>query len=63
MQNPISRWHDVVNLRDYNALTEILDEHVIFYSPVVYTPQRGKDITLKYSVSYTHLTLPTNLSV
>ena len=41
MQNPISRWHDVVNLRDYNALTEILDEHVIFYSPVVYTPQRG----------------------
>ena len=45
MQNPISRWHDVVNLRDYNALTEILDEHVIFYSPVVYTPQRGKDIT------------------
>ena len=48
MQNPISRWHDVVNLRDYNALTEILDEHVIFYSPVVYTPQRGKDITLKY---------------
>ena len=48
MQNPISTWHDVVNLRDYNALTEILDEHVIFYSPVVYTPQRGKDITLKY---------------
>ena len=48
MQNPISKWHDVVNLRDYNALTEILDEHVIFYSPVVYTPHRGKDITLKY---------------
>ena len=48
MQNPISRWHDVVNLRDYNALTEILDEHVIFYSPVVYTPPRGKDLTLKY---------------
>ena len=48
MNNPISKWHDVVNLRDYNTLSEILDDQVIFYSPVVYTPQRGKDITLKY---------------
>ena len=48
MSNPISKWHDVVNLRDYNTLTEILDDQVVFYSPVVYTPQRGKDITLKY---------------
>ena len=48
MQNPISKWHDVVSLRDYNMLTEIVDENCIFYSPVVFTPQRGKDITLKY---------------
>ena len=48
MNNPISKWHNVVSLRDYNTLTEILDDQVIFYSPVVYTPQRGKDITLKY---------------
>ena len=48
MQNPISKWHDVVSLRDYNTLTEIVDENCIFYSPVVFTPQRGKDITLKY---------------
>ncbi|MDC3154823.1 nuclear transport factor 2 family protein [Pelagibacteraceae bacterium] len=48
MQNPISKWHDVVSLRDYNMLTEIVDDNCIFYSPVVFTPQRGKDITLKY---------------
>ena len=48
MQNPISKWHDVVSLRDYNMLTEIVEENCIFYSPVVFTPQRGKDITLKY---------------
>ena len=48
MQNPISKWHDVVSLRDYNMLTEIIDDNCIFYSPVVFTPQRGKDITLKY---------------
>ncbi len=48
MQNPILKWHDVVSLRDYNMLTEIVDDNCIFYSPVVFTPQRGKDITLKY---------------
>ena len=49
MNNPIQKWHDVVKLRDYNTLTEILHDDAIFYSPVVYTPQKGKDITLKYS--------------
>ena len=48
MIEPISKWHDVVKNRDYNLLTEILHNDVIFYSPVVYSPQRGKDITLKY---------------
>lgn len=48
MENPISKWHEVVKLRDYNLLKEILDENVIFYSPVVYTPQKGKSITLNY---------------
>mgnify|MGYP003316292677 FL=1 len=48
MNEPISKWHDVVKNRDYNLLTEILHNDVTFYSPVVYSPQRGKDITLKY---------------
>ena len=48
MNEPISKWHEVVKNRDYNLLTEILHNDVIFYSPVVYSPQRGKDVTLKY---------------
>ena len=48
MNEPVSKWHEVVKNRDYNLLTEILHNDVIFYSPVVYSPQRGKDITLKY---------------
>ena len=48
MSEPVSKWHEVVKNRDYNLLTEILHNDVIFYSPVVYSPQRGKDITLKY---------------
>ena len=48
MNEPVSKWHEVVKNRDYNLLTEILHDDVIFYSPVVYSPQHGKDITLKY---------------
>ena len=48
MNEPISKWHEVVKNRDYNLLTEILHNDVIFYSPVVYSPQHGKDVTLKY---------------
>ncbi len=51
MENPISKWHQVVELRDYNLLKEILSENVIFYSPVIYTPQKGKSITLNYLVA------------
>jgi len=48
MNEPVSKWHEVVKNRDYNLLTEILHNDVIFYSPVVYSPQHGKDVTLKY---------------
>ena len=48
MNNPIKSWHEVVKLRDYSLLESILSDDVIFYSPVVYTPQRGKKIALQY---------------
>lgn len=33
---------------DLNALQDMLAEDVTFHSPVVHTPQRGKDITYLY---------------
>ena len=33
---------------DMDKLDELLAEDVVFYSPVVYTPQKGKDITKMY---------------
>jgi hypothetical protein len=41
----------VVRLRDLKALTELLDENVMFESPVVHTPQVGRAITEKYLAS------------
>jgi len=46
--NAIERWHDIVRARDPARLEALLAEDVVFLSPVVHTPQRGKAITTKY---------------
>jgi hypothetical protein len=44
---PPSR-HQVVVSRDPAALSRLLADDVVFHSPVVHTPQRGKAITFQY---------------
>ena len=44
----LEKWHQIMKGGNSNALDlldDLLDDNVIFYSPVVYTPQKGKDIT------------------
>ena len=44
----IETWHNIVRTRDARGLGELLAEDVVFYSPVVHTPQVGKAITTMY---------------
>jgi hypothetical protein len=44
----LQAWHAVVQSRDMAALRALLDDEVVFHSPVVHTPQRGAAITAKY---------------
>lgn len=44
----ISRWHDIIRTGNASGLSELLADNVVFYSPVVHTPQVGKAITFKY---------------
>ena len=44
----LEKWHKVVRTRDASGLGELLADDVIFYSPVVHTPQLGKSITTAY---------------
>lgn len=44
----ISQWHNIVRTRDASGLGELLADDVVFYSPVVHTPQNGKAITTMY---------------
>jgi hypothetical protein len=48
VSDPIKTWHGVVEKRDLRGLDALLAEEAVFYSPVVHTPQVGKDITKKY---------------
>lgn len=41
-------WHAVVESRDLAALDDLLADDVVFRSPVVFTPQEGKAVTLAY---------------
>jgi hypothetical protein len=44
-------WHDYLKSHDTAALWDLLHPDVVFESPVVHTPQRGRDITFKYLAS------------
>ena len=44
----IEKWHRHMNGQLPGGLDELLDDEVVFYSPIVYTPQRGKAITMMY---------------
>ncbi|HZD24645.1 MAG TPA: nuclear transport factor 2 family protein [Alphaproteobacteria bacterium] len=44
----LDRWYDYIKSHDGEALRALLHPDVVFESPVVHTPQRGRDITVKY---------------
>ena len=44
----IEKWHKHMHGQLPGGLDELLDDEVVFYSPIVYTPQRGKAITIVY---------------
>lgn len=46
----IEGWRAYVETHDTKALWALLDEDAVFESPVVHTPQRGREITFKYLV-------------
>jgi SnoaL-like protein len=44
----LTAWHELVKTRDVEGLNSLLADEVVFYSPVVHTPQAGKAITMAY---------------
>ena len=46
--NTLELWHDMLENRQMERLDEILAENCVFISPVVHTPQEGKELTKLY---------------
>jgi hypothetical protein len=44
----VERWHAYLRGELPGSLDEILADDVVFLSPIVFTPQRGKDLTKLY---------------
>ena len=44
----LANWYGFMKSRDRAALWDLLHPDAVFESPVVHTPQRGRDITFKY---------------
>jgi hypothetical protein len=44
----LADWHGWTRSRDAAALAALLADNVVFHSPVVHTPQRGKAVTSLY---------------
>lgn len=53
--NPLSKWHNIIRTRDASGLGELLDDDVVFCSPVVHTPQVGKAVTAMYLSAAVHV--------
>ena len=48
IEHVVAQWHAYLNGELPGGLDDLLDDNVVFYSPIVFTPQRGKKITSVY---------------
>lgn len=48
-------WHEIMAQRDPGRLEEILAPECVFYSPVVHTPQEGRELTQLYLSGAMHV--------
>lgn len=51
----LATWHELVRTRNANGLNDLLADDVVFYSPVVHTPQTGKAVTTQYLSAAFHV--------
>jgi len=51
----LERWHEIMEQGNPELLDDILAEDCVFFSPVVHTPQQGKELTRLYLTGAMHV--------
>ena len=46
--DPIAAWHHLVETHDPRGLDALLDDDAVFVSPLLHTPQRGRELAAAY---------------
>jgi hypothetical protein len=54
-KNTLEKWHAMLETRDPSGLADLLADDVVFYSPVVWSPQQGKPLTQMYLQAAFHV--------
>ena len=54
MNTSLKNWHTFLDTKNPYILDELLANEVIFYSPIVWAPQEGKQITKLYLTANLH---------
>lgn len=62
VQHPetVARWHALLDSGDLSPLGDLLAEDAVFHSPVVHTPQKGKDLVTLYLTAAAQVLLSSN---
>ena len=47
-EDPGEKWHRIVLTQDPGGLCDLLADDAVFYSPVAYKPQRGREVTTRF---------------
>lgn len=56
----ISSWHEVVRNHDAELLKSILHKEAVFYSPILFKPQKGRKQVMTYLLSAAKMFSDTN---
>ncbi len=51
----LETWHRLVRTQDSSGLNALLADDVVFHSPVVHAPQRGRKLTATYLTAAFHV--------
>ncbi|MGH1471068.1 MAG: nuclear transport factor 2 family protein [Cellvibrionaceae bacterium] len=55
IKGTINSWHKIVSTKNTAELNDLVGDSAVFYSPVVYTPQKGKKMTVQYLSAALHV--------
>ena len=53
-QKAVEHWHQVLEKKDPALLSDLIADECVFHSPIVHTPQVGKELTMLYLTGAFH---------